>query len=215
MNTIENAQKITLFKMNIVKECKKRNMRIPSDEQISEYIDSGYSLKLEDFMHDYTHFEGVFRVPHIPTPLEKATLDATLKLENSQLVTLYNTYLEESACNYMEYIFDLDNSEDVEWLRVNVPQPTFFDISKVVTDEGNRFVKVKHNDGKLTIKRVMDIKGLISGLWADIFTRIMLFPQNYTLDFRYFENTFVPIMTSMLGYKLDYQTCEVEYTENN
>lgn len=61
-NVIEYAHKVLSFRMNIAKACKAKNIEVPSDEKIGEYI-SLYGFNLNDFMSDYMEKEGIFRDP--------------------------------------------------------------------------------------------------------------------------------------------------------
>lgn len=61
-NVIEYAHKVLSFRMNVAKACKAKNIEVPSDEKIGEYI-SLYGFNLNDFMSDYMEKEGIFRDP--------------------------------------------------------------------------------------------------------------------------------------------------------
>ena len=62
------AHKVISFRMNVIKACKAKGIDVPTDEQISDYI-NGYGLHFEDFMADFTEHEGMFRC--LRTPLEE------------------------------------------------------------------------------------------------------------------------------------------------
>lgn len=62
------AQKVISFRMNVIKACKAKGIDVPTDEQISDYI-NGYGLHFEDFMADYTEHEGMFHC--LKTPFEE------------------------------------------------------------------------------------------------------------------------------------------------
>jgi hypothetical protein len=62
------AHKVISFRMNVIKACKAKGIDVPTDEQISNYI-NGYGLHFEDFMADFTEHEGMFRC--LRTPLEE------------------------------------------------------------------------------------------------------------------------------------------------
>jgi hypothetical protein len=62
------AHKVISFRMNVIKACKTKGIDVPTDEQISDYIND-YGLHFEDFMADYTEHEGMFRC--LRTPLEE------------------------------------------------------------------------------------------------------------------------------------------------
>lgn len=205
MTLVEKAQKVMLFKANIAKECKKRGMRMPTDEQISEYINGGYGMNLEDFMYDYTHFEGIFRIPlREPSPLEEITLKETLeKLDERRLKELWNI---ENTDNY---VFDLADNGDSDYLVNNFDKEVVLEIGKLIVSENARFIRM---DGEKP--NVVDIKQCIEVNWPAIFDKVMLFPHWYEFTYeggKYFDNIFHENMVKMLGYTLDYQTKEVTY----
>ena len=213
MNLVEKAQKVMLFKANIAKECKKRGMKMPSDEKISEYINGGYSITLEDFMIDYTLKEGVFRVMEEPSPLEKATLEATIKhLDAKQLQMLWNHYVEERDCGY--HVFDLADDNDCNYIYKEMPKQLLIVLSSMVCNDNARFVQIDSNDNSRVNK--VDIRKLIESEWSEIFARVMLFPECYEIPYKsngagYFTTIFAPIMIEMLGYKVDQSLNEVTY----
>lgn len=63
LNLVEKANKVLTFRKYIREECRKKGLDYPSDDKISEYINGGYGMGLEDFMKDYTEKEGIFRDP--------------------------------------------------------------------------------------------------------------------------------------------------------
>ena len=206
MTLVEKAQKVMLFKANIAKECKKRGMKMPSDEKISAYINSGRPMTLEDFMYDYTHFEGVFTLPvREPSPLEEITLIETLeKLDEVSLKELYDI---ENTDNY---VFDLANEEDCDFLVNNYDKEVVLEIGKLIVGKEARFIRM---DGEKP--EVVDIKKCVEDNWSEIFTKVMLFPHWYSFTYEcgkhYYTSIFYENMLKMLGYTLDYQTNEVTY----
>jgi hypothetical protein len=62
------AHKVISFRMNVIKACKAKGIDVPTDEQISDYIND-YGLHFENFMADFTEHEGMFRC--LRTPLEE------------------------------------------------------------------------------------------------------------------------------------------------
>jgi len=62
------AHKVISFRMNVIKACKAKGIDVPTDEQISDYINV-YGLHFEDFIADFTEHEGMFRC--LRTPLEE------------------------------------------------------------------------------------------------------------------------------------------------
>ena len=88
------AHKVIGFRMNVIKACKSKGIDVPTDEQISDYI-NGYGLKFEDFMADYTEHEGMFRC--LKTPLEEFKDSVTnihfgVKPTDEEILTFFNTY---------------------------------------------------------------------------------------------------------------------------
>lgn len=63
LNSVEKAQKIISFRLNVIKACKREGIDAPSDEKIAEYIDQEYGMNVADFMADYKEQEGIFRTP--------------------------------------------------------------------------------------------------------------------------------------------------------
>ena len=212
MNLVEKAQKVMLFKANIAKECKKRGMRMPSDEKISEYINSGYTLTLEYFMMDYVAKEGVFReAKKEPSPLETATLDATMKsLDETQLCVLYNVYNSETDRGSENFVYDLANVREAEHLAMKLDQDTVLEIGRMVTHGNTRFITIVGGE-----PQSIDIKEKVEQEWPNIFDRVMLWPDCYEYEYNegvsYFTNIFAPIMIKMLGYTIDQSLNEVTY----
>lgn len=88
------AHRVIGFRMNVIKACKELNIDVPSDEQISAYINE-YGLHFKDFMADYTEHEGMFRC--LQSPLEKfkkmvSEITFSTKPTDEEIVTFFNTY---------------------------------------------------------------------------------------------------------------------------
>jgi len=62
-NVIEQAIKVTTFRENIRKACRKEGLDYPTDEQIAAYIEDGCAFDVNDLMDDYKEKIGVFRTP--------------------------------------------------------------------------------------------------------------------------------------------------------
>ena len=62
------AHKVISFRMNVIKACKAKGIDVPTDEQISDYINV-YGLHFEDFIADFTEHKGMFYC--LRTPLEE------------------------------------------------------------------------------------------------------------------------------------------------
>lgn len=63
LNIIEKAIKVTTFRENIRKACRKEGLEYPTDEQIAAYIENGNILDVNYLMIDYKNKAGVFRTP--------------------------------------------------------------------------------------------------------------------------------------------------------
>lgn len=86
------ARKVISFRMNVIKACKAKGIDVPTDEQISDYI-NGYGLHFDDFMADYTEHEGMFRC--LKSPLEDfkdslATIPFGVKPTDDEIVAFFN-----------------------------------------------------------------------------------------------------------------------------
>jgi len=97
------AHKVISFRMNVIKACKAKGIDVPTDEQISDYIND-YGLHFEDFMSDYTEHEGMFRC--LRTPLEdfKAEVNSIQwgeKPTEDEIVAFFNQHGNdiEMFCN--------------------------------------------------------------------------------------------------------------------
>lgn len=216
MNIFEEARKALQFRESVENECKRRGMKVPSELKISEYMMGGYAIDLVSFMYDYTHFEGVFRLPkREPSPLEEKTLKATLEhLDESQLATLFNLWNEEIGVDN-NAIYDLTNEGEVKFIADSYGIEGIGLVSDAVR-KGVRFVHIFEDGINGTrLLEVTNMKKLITDIWAELFERIVLFPQCYDYDYTeglsYFSNVIAPIMFDMLGYNVDYQVCEVTY----
>jgi len=87
------AHKVISFRMNVIKACKAKGIDVPTDEQISEYIND-YGLHFEDFMADFTEHEGMFRC--LRTPLEEFKdnvnkISWANKPTDDEIVAFFNT----------------------------------------------------------------------------------------------------------------------------
>ena len=141
--------------------------------------------------------------------IEKDTLLATLELDDVVLVTLWNTFIGESA-KYGEdsYIYDLKHNDDVVFINDNFPKDKIAEITRIIRNEklhGNEvrfFQWYNLNDNTIHVKH--DIKGIIVAYWDEIFERIMIYPNLYELgEFDYFTNVFWVVCMKHLGYKYD------------
>ena len=88
------AHKVISFRMNVIKACKAKGIDVPTDEQISAYIND-YGLHLDDFMADYIEHEGMFRC--LQSPLEKfrkmvSEITFSSKPTDEEIISFFNTY---------------------------------------------------------------------------------------------------------------------------
>lgn len=97
------AHKVISFRMNVFKACKAKGVDVPTDKQISDYIND-YGLHLDDFMADYIEHEGMFRC--LRTPLEdfKAEVNSIQwgnKPTEDEIVAFFNQHGNniEMFCN--------------------------------------------------------------------------------------------------------------------
>lgn len=203
LTLVEKAQKVMLFKANIAKECKKRNLRMPSDLQISNYINQGYGMNLDDFMHDYTHFEGIFRKERKePSPLEKELLEAVMsKMSIENLFDLLKTYLEEETKFSFDPVYDLTSKADRMFMIEHFQNKNWPDLYAL--GEVMRFVSVDEQ-GSL---HQIDVKNSIENLWDMMFDRVMMHPELYGAAGKMLH----AIMATKLGYVIDYDEENVEY----
>ena len=191
----------------------------PTDEEMRSYVaENGYNVK--GFLQKRT-IESY-------SPLEKATLLATLKLADFELVLLWNKFIEESA-RYGEdsYIYDLQYSKDVNFINNNFPNDKKAEITRLVRNaklhgKDIRYIQwfnLNGDDDKIHVKD--DIKGIIIAYWSDIFERIIGYPLCYNslihdqFSHDYFEDVFYPCMYGELGYKFDERDGSVTYCLKN
>ena len=172
----------------------------PTETEMREFfVNHGYDINGFIRNHTINSYKGI----------ERDTLLATLKLDDVVLVTLWNTFIEESA-KYGEdsYIYDLKHQNDVVFINDNFPKDKIAELTRIIRNEklhGNEvrfFQWYNLNDNSINIKH--DIKGIIVAYWDEIFERIMIFPNLYELgEFDYFTNVFWEACMKHLGYKYD------------
>lgn len=180
----------------------------PSDEEMRSYVaENGYDV--QGFLR--------YRIINTMRPLEKATLLATLKLDDVCLVELWNEFIEES-CLYGEdsYIYDLTASKDIQFIQKNFPNDKKAELTRLIRNaklhgkELRFFQWFNLNDNEIHVKD--DIKGIIIAYWGEIFERVMLYPLAYEFKVEkyakgdgstYFDDVFFPCIAEMVGYKID------------
>jgi hypothetical protein len=183
----------------------------PTEEEIKAFFDAhGNNISL--FCQERT-ISGM-------RPLERATLFATLKLSDSELVQLWNKFIEESV-KYGEdsYIYDLQRKEDVDFINKFFPNAKKAEITRIVRNAELKGKNVRYfqwynlNNNEIGVKD--DIKGIIVAFWGEIFERILAFPLCYNdLDCKtshYFESIFFPCMCEEIGYTFDEKDGSVKY----
>lgn len=205
------ANKVISFRMNVIKACKAKGIKPPTNEQISDYIND-YGFYFEDFMADYTEHEGMFRGLTSYSPLEQKILDKTLTLSDDVLRELWNSFVDESGI-YGEdsFIYDLSSERDSAYLGEHMTDEELLATCKLVANDNVRYIQwLSCNDSSIRI--VNDIKPIIKAYWGEIFERIMLYPCCYGFDVQiyaegdgstYFDDVFFPIIAEEVGYKID------------
>lgn len=172
----------------------------PTEDEIKAFVaENGYDLK--KFIQTRTIASY--------SPLERATLNATLQIGDILLVKLWNNFIEESAI-YGEdsYIYDLTDEKDVKFLRTHMLPSEFVKICSLAKAKKTNYVQwFGDNDGGLKAKT--DIKGIIIAYWGEIFDRIMGFPTLYgnlnanQVGTDYFFDVFWPSVREFNGYLFD------------
>lgn len=152
-------------------------------------------------------------------PLERKVYLKTLEmLPVEGLVLLWNLFIEESALYGQDsYIYDLENTEDIKFLREHMDGCEFQTI-KNMYEQKVRFVQwFNLNDNLIDGKTDDNIKRTITAYWGEIFERIMLFPMCYQRlmgnqwGIDYFEEIVWPIVTKELGIEICTETNEMKY----
>ena len=174
----------------------------PTETEMREFfVNHGYDINGFIRNHTINSYKGI----------ERDTLLATLKLDDVVLVTLWNTFIEESAM-YGEdsYIYDLAHKKDVDFINVNFPNDKKAELTRIIRNaklhnEDVRFIQWYNlNDNTIHVKR--DIKGIIVAYWSDIFERVMAFPTCYCNiigTFDYFSEVFWEVCMKHLGFTYD------------
>lgn len=259
------AHKVISFRMNVIKACKAKGIDVPTDEQISAYIND-YGLHLDDFMADYTEHEGMFRCLRTPLedfkaevnsiqwgnkptedeivvffnqhgndidlfcnqrtikgmkPLERKIYLKTIEvLPTEGLAALWNLFIEESA-HYGEdsYIYDLENKEDMKFLRERMEDCEFQTIKNMIEQKVRYVQWFALNNKAIQGRTDENIKRIITAFWGEIFERIMLFPTCYQRlmgnqwGIEYFDEIVWPIITKEVGIEICTETNEIKYCE--
>lgn len=139
----------------------------------------------------------------------KDTLLATLKLSDVTLVALWNTFIEESA-KYGEdsYIYDLKYNADVSYINEIFPKDKIAELTRVIRNENLHGKELRFfqwfnlNDNKIHV--IDNIKDTIVAYWDEIFERIMIYPNLYSLgEYDYFTDIFWDVCMKHLGYAYD------------
>lgn len=147
-------------------------------------------------------------------PLERKIYLKTIEvLPTEGLAALWNLFIEESA-HYGEdsYIYDLENPEDIKFLREHMEGCEFQTI-KNMKEQKVRYVQwFALNDKFIQGRTDESIKRIITAYWSEIFERIMLYPSAYNFNAEiycegdgsaYFDDVFFPIIAKEVGYLID------------
>lgn len=117
-------------------------------------------------------------------PLERKIYLKTIEaLPTEGLAGLWNLFIEESA-NYGEdsHIYDLEDSDDIKFLREHMDKIELETISKL-EENGVRYVQwFSLNNNSIQGRSEENIKHIITAFWGEIFERIMIYPSCYMLS---------------------------------
>ena len=154
-------------------------------------------------------------------PLERKIYLKTIEvLPTEGLAALWNLFIEESA-HYGEdsYIYDLENPEDIKFLR------EYMDGCELQTIRNMKEQKVRYvqwfalNDKSIQGRTDENIQHIITAYWSEIFERIMVFPSCYQRligkqwGIEYFDEIVWPIITKEVGIEICAETNEIRYCE--
>lgn len=177
----------------------------PSDDEIISFFNTnGNNVSL--FCKQHT-IKGM-------NPIERKTYLKTIeKLPTEKLVTLWNTFIEESEL-YGEdsYIYDLDDANICKFLSSHLNGEQL-ECVRNLDNNGVRFIQwFSLNDNSISGKKNEDIESTITACWGEIFERIMLYPSAYGFNVEihcegdgstYFDDVFFPIIAKEVGYIID------------
>lgn len=154
-------------------------------------------------------------------PLERKIYLKTIEvLPTEGIAALWNLFIEESA-HYGEdsYIYDLENPEDIKFLR------EYMDGCELQTIRNMKEQKVRYvqwfalNDKSIQGRTDENIQHIITAYWSEIFERIMVFPSCYQRlmgkqwGIEYFDEIVWPIITKEVGIEICAETNEMRYCE--
>ena len=211
----------------------------PFDDLIKEIgkISWGDNKPSEELIRDYASkngcdINGFLKMWNINSykGVEKDTLLATLKLDDTKLVALWNKFIEESALYGADsYIYDLKFKDDVEYINSNFPKEKIAEITRIIRNatlhgEEVRFIQWfslnDKDDEKIRVKK--DIKSIIIAYWGEIFERVMVYPSAYSFSTNlyaegdgstYFDDVFFPIIAKEIGYNINGDKGTIEKIE--
>lgn len=154
-------------------------------------------------------------------PLERKIYLKTIEvLPTEGLAALWNLFIDESA-HYGEdsYIYDLENPEDVKFLRSHMENLEMQTIRNMI-EERVRYVQwFALNDKSIQGRTDENIQHMITAYWSEIFERIMVFPSCYQRlmgkqwGIEYFDEIVWPIITKEVGIEICTETNEMKYCE--
>jgi hypothetical protein len=154
-------------------------------------------------------------------PLERKIYLKTIEvLPTEGLAALWNLFIEESA-HYGEdsYIYDLENPEDIKFLRDHMENLEMQTIRNM-KEENARYIQwFALNDKSIQERTDENIQRIITAYWSEIFERIMIFPSCYQRlmgkqwGIEYFDEIVWPIITKEVGIEICTETNEIKYCE--
>ena len=154
-------------------------------------------------------------------PLERKIYLKTIEvLPTEGLAALWNLFIEESA-HYGEdsYIYDLENPEDIKFLRDHMENLEMQTIRNM-NEQKVRYVQwFALNDKSIQGRTDENIQRIITAYWSEIFERIMIFPSCYQRlmgkqwGIEYFDEIVWPIITKEVGIEICTETNEMKYCE--
>lgn len=187
----------------------------PTEAEMREYI-ATKGTDVKAFLREHTI--------NSYKPLERKVLLETLKLPIKALVSLWNTFIEESAIYGDDScIYTLDDVKDVRYLEEHMTSKEFRRV-QAIGNMGIPFLQwftstlndgdIK-NDDDIHGRSEDDIKSTIVAFWGEIFERIILFPNLYETIYDgktplcYFYEVVWEEFCKTLGYVVDKRNCKV------
>ena len=182
----------------------------PTDDEIASFFDANGD--------DINKFCQGWTIKVMPSMERKLYLKTIEALSEENLVTLWNTFIEESG-HYGEdsKIYDLCDDADCEFLANNMSNEDLLKVCDLVTKENVRFIQWAFlNDNSI---KAADVSGIITTFWSEIFERIMLYPSCYAFAIDndgslYFDDVFFKAIAKEIGYIVDGSNGTIKRVEN-